>query len=239
MDHVARWLCQMQLTDDRFLRATPVLRVVEFAGRILRREHPDCFSHSQPVKEVKKFISHSWQASAWSKTFTLLYYYNWKPAVIVSNMLGALMMALFTLGLLPGFVKKARWETDQRNVGPWCLTVGIVSFLLVLVFHPPRELVFLDKICIKQTDKKEKMLGVLNLGACLKHSRKLLVLWERTYSERLLRPSKIHYFSGVVLLCRFGVFMFVEVATFITALNNHDHNDIDHEDKDEDKDKRA
>ena len=200
---VAKWLCRMQLTDERFLRATLVCRVLEFAGGILRKKGRNDFRHSQAVKEIQKFISHSWQASALSKTLTLLYYYNWKPAVIVSNMLAALMMLLFTFGLLPGFTKVSRWDTDPQYLGPWCISVGILSFLLVLVFHPPRELVFLDRICINQSDPKEKTQGVLNIGACLKHSRKLFVIWESTYSERFLGPRIIHDFASVAPLCLF------------------------------------
>ena len=183
---MADWLSQMILTDARFLRATKASRVVEYAGRALRLDKPTYFRHSQAVKEINKFISHSWQASAWSKTLTLLFFYNWKAAVIVSNLLVAVAMILFTFDFLPGFTKTPRFGKGPLYLGPWGLCIGIVSFVLVLVFRRPGEMVFLDRICINQADAAEKQRGVMNLGACLKHSKKLLVIWEATYSQRLL-----------------------------------------------------
>ena len=183
---MADWLSQMILTDARFLRATEASRVVEYAGRALWLDKPTYYRHSRTVKEINKFISHSWQASAWSKMLTLLFFYNWKAAVIVSNLLVAVAMILFTFDFLPGFTKTPRFGKGPLYLGPWGLCIGIVSFVLVLVFRRPGEMVFLDRICINQADAAEKQRGVMNLGACLKHSKKLLVIWEATYSQRLL-----------------------------------------------------
>ena len=193
MAALADWLSQMKLTDAKFLRATKASCVVEYAGRALRLDNPTYFRHSRAVKEINKFISHSWQASAWSKTLTLLFFYNWKAAVIVSNLLVAVAMILFTYNLLPGFTKTPRFGKGPIYLAPWGLCLGVVSFVLVLVFRPPREGVFLDRICINQADDQEKKEGVMNLGACLKHSKKLLVIWEATYSQRLL--------SSYVIMC--------------------------------------
>ena len=53
--------------QDRFLRATPVHRVIAHSSRGLlcgdRLESNAGFAHSREVKEISKFISHSWQAS--------------------------------------------------------------------------------------------------------------------------------------------------------------------------------
>ena len=62
---------------------------------------------------------------------------------------------------------------------------GMFTFLLVLIFRPPRELVFFDRLCIDQRNHKRKMEGVLNIGACLKRSEKLLVIWDSSYCLRL------------------------------------------------------
>ena len=199
VNRMAGWLSQMVLTDERFLRATPADRVVEFAGRILRSDTGCHFKHSEAVKEIMTFISQSWQAPAWSKTLTLLYHYNWKPAVIVSNTLAVLMMVFFSYNLLPGMMKAPRFHADEIYLGPWSLCVGVVSFVLVLVFRPPRELVFLDRVCINQADPADKREGVLNIGACLKHSKKLLVIWENTFSQRFLRLATIHFCPCFIL----------------------------------------
>ena len=142
------------------------------------------------VKEISKFISHSWQASAWSKTLTLLIYYNWKVAVIASNLVALVSMILFTYEFLPGFEKAPSFGTGPIHFGPWSLLLGLSTFVLVLLFRPPGDMVFLDQICINQDDQKEKSGGLVNLGACLKHSKKLLIVWESTYIQRPLSHTK-------------------------------------------------
>ena len=44
---------------------------------------------------------------------------------------------------------------------------------------------FLDRICINQVDQAMKAEGVLNMGAILKHSDSMLVLWDTTFASRL------------------------------------------------------
>ena len=73
---VGGWLAQMVLTDAKYLRATPAGRVVECAGRMLWPKSLGAttgFRHSREVEQIAKFISHSWQASTWSKVLTLLH----------------------------------------------------------------------------------------------------------------------------------------------------------------------
>ncbi|CAK9080796.1 Uncharacterized protein SCF082_LOCUS38498 [Durusdinium trenchii] len=175
----------MDLTNRKFLRAVPIHRVLRRFGRVLRTSTQVEFKHSLVVEEIAKFISHSWQASRWSKTLTLLLFYNWKAAVIVSNLMALLAMILFMFDLLPGFRKAARWGSEPLFVAPWTVCTAVLCFVLVLIFRAPKEPVFLDRLCINQRDEHEKAEGVLNIGACLKRSRKLLVIWESTYCQRL------------------------------------------------------
>ena len=44
---------------------------------------------------------------------------------------------------------------------------------------------FLDQICINQTDLESKANGVLHMGAFLKKSKSMLVLWDPTFVQRL------------------------------------------------------
>ncbi|CAK9106397.1 unnamed protein product [Durusdinium trenchii] len=184
-DDLVDWLSQIKLTDERFLRATPAYRVVECAGRPLRRSHGDHFRHSQAVAEISKFISHSWQASAWSKIWTLLVYYNWVAAVLIGNLVACVAMILFTYDLLPGFTRVQRFSTEPTFQGAWSLSLGLISYVSVLLLRRPREGVFLDRCCVNQVDDAEKMEGLINMCACRKHSKKLLVIWDQTYCRRL------------------------------------------------------
>ncbi|CAJ1460016.1 unnamed protein product [Effrenium voratum] len=94
------------------------------------------------------------------------------------------MALLFSLRQLPGFMKVGRLQ-QAVFVGPWSLSAGTLTFLLVLMFRRPCELVFLDRLCINQRDVKQKMEGVLNIGACLKRSEKLMIIWDSSYCYRL------------------------------------------------------
>ena len=71
-------------------------------------------------------------------------------------------------------------------VSLWCLVAGLVVFLLVLLLARPRKMVFVDKVCLNEGDGQMKQEGMLNMGACLKHSKSLLVLWEKSYAQQLI-----------------------------------------------------
>lgn len=65
-------------------------------------------------------------------------------------------------------------------------------YLLVLCFWQRisglcrrQTMVFLDKLCIHQKDDKMKEKGILGLGAFVRRSDNLLVLWSKNYFNRL------------------------------------------------------
>lgn len=63
--------------------------------------------------------------------------------------------------------------------------MALLSFFLVWIFRAPQELVFFDRLCIDQGDHDEKAEGVMNIGASLKRSKNMLVIWDETYCQRL------------------------------------------------------
>ena len=178
----------MELTDEKYLRAAPAFRVVECGGRILKKKSRADFAHSTAVKQINKFISHSWQASARSKYMALLVFYNGKAAVVMGFLVAAATMIFFMFDFLPGFMsytELTQGRSEPRYVAPWCISLGTLMFLLILLFRRPRDLIFLDRLCINQYDEREKTLGVMSLGACLKHSKKIMILWDETFCQRL------------------------------------------------------
>ena len=61
------------------------------------------------------------------------------------------------------------------------MLAGVSVTSMVFLFWQSRRLVFVDKICIHQTDLRLKAEGLFNLAAFLKHSRSLLICWDPTY----------------------------------------------------------
>ena len=61
----------------------------------------------------------------------------------------------------------------------WCF------FCLTLFFWRCRFSIFLDVICIDQKDETRKAKGIISMGAILKSSDSILVLWDSSYSSRL------------------------------------------------------
>ncbi|CAE7234440.1 unnamed protein product [Symbiodinium microadriaticum] len=62
---------------------------------------------------------------------------------------------------------------------------GSLTYLLVLLFWQPQQLVFVDRVCISQTDPGLQAEGLLSLGAILKSSDSMLVLWDPSWALRL------------------------------------------------------
>lgn len=178
-------LSKMELTDENFLRAAPAHHVVACGGRRLKGKARTDYSHSRAVKEIGKFISHSWQASAGSKYWTLLIFYNGAAAVVLGTLVATAAMIFYKFDFLPGWMRESPDRPEPRYLGPWCLTLGTLTLLLVLLLRRPQDQVFFDRLCINQYDAREKTLGIMSLGACLKHSKKLMILWDETLCQRL------------------------------------------------------
>ena len=67
----------------------------------------------------------------------------------------------------------------------WCTVLGFLLYLLVLFFWRPSKSIFLDVLCIDQEDEQRKMEGVISMGAFVKCSDVLLVLWDSTPGRRI------------------------------------------------------
>ena len=61
---------------------------------------------------------------------------------------------------------------------------GPVLWCPQLLAFAAKASVFLDRICIHQSDPRLKMEGVMSIGAFLKRSERMLVLWDASYMQR-------------------------------------------------------
>ncbi|CAE7387258.1 unnamed protein product [Symbiodinium microadriaticum] len=102
------------------------------------------------------------------------------------SFLALVMVVLSSLNILPGYDRLPMLEPDRTYVfGPWGICIGMLIACLVITFREPRDQVFVDVLCIHQTDWRLKLEGVLNICAFLKNSDSMLVLWDPSYVERL------------------------------------------------------
>eukprot|EP00930_Biecheleria_cincta_P028621 TRINITY_DN19978_c0_g2_i1.p1 TRINITY_DN19978_c0_g2~~TRINITY_DN19978_c0_g2_i1.p1 ORF type:complete len:621 (-),score=115.32 TRINITY_DN19978_c0_g2_i1:135-1997(-) len=153
---------------------------------------------AQSVEEIDDFLSHDWATWGKLKFITLCYTYNGVPAAIAAIVVAGIF------GTISIFVRNLRLLTSYRNIvagqeyyidsaGYFGLLSGNLTFIIFLFswqqikrfFRRKAYMVFMDKLCIHQTDPELKSKGILGLAGFLKISNRLVILWSPRYFSRL------------------------------------------------------
>ncbi|CAE8618473.1 unnamed protein product [Polarella glacialis] len=155
---------------------------------------------SFPTDKYDVFLSHSWRASRWAKYFALLYYTSLVPALCAGLAAGILAFALQVHGALPPFGINQDSNLVRGSDSPsclWCLVMGGCTCFAILVMwarlcdlaestrKSTQASYFLDSLCINQSDAELKQVGIDSIGAYLRNSDSMLVLWSPEYFTRL------------------------------------------------------
>ncbi|CAE8707672.1 unnamed protein product, partial [Polarella glacialis] len=151
---------------------------------------------SFPTDKYDVFISHSWRTSRWAKYAALLYYTSLVPAVCAGLAAGILAFALQVHGILPPFGLIERQDSAAPLPSFWCQVTGGCTCFATLVMwarlvelaestRSTRASYFLDCLCINQSDAALKQAGIDSIGAYLRNSDSMLVLWSPGYFTRL------------------------------------------------------
>eukprot|EP00929_Paragymnodinium_shiwhaense_P122606 TRINITY_DN9549_c0_g1_i2.p1 TRINITY_DN9549_c0_g1~~TRINITY_DN9549_c0_g1_i2.p1 ORF type:complete len:582 (+),score=50.95 TRINITY_DN9549_c0_g1_i2:208-1953(+) len=176
------------------LRGVGIHHVLQGFGRLFKSSAStdDAYNLSTQCDVIDDFISHDWATPWLTKAVALYYYYNHHVASVFSCLaavVAAIAQANFRVG---PFIEHELFHDDARGVGCWASWAGTVAYVLVLVFLQQWKArlvgtthVFLDKLCINQADVDLKMECILAIGAFLKHSKTLVVLWSPRYFTRL------------------------------------------------------
>eukprot|EP00929_Paragymnodinium_shiwhaense_P062868 TRINITY_DN31409_c0_g1_i1.p1 TRINITY_DN31409_c0_g1~~TRINITY_DN31409_c0_g1_i1.p1 ORF type:complete len:573 (-),score=91.21 TRINITY_DN31409_c0_g1_i1:206-1924(-) len=239
-EETQRIITELRLTKPDILRGTPAAVPLAGCGKLLSGTGSDLarglsvdlhhLSHQVNEKDgIDDFWSHSWHAKSWQKRATLLLHYN-GLAGFVCSVVGACMTGALPLHwcIDPDNRKHLQIVHSLRSILS-CIA-GFVFFCLGLVFWQPGDLVFFDKVCIHQNDQVLKEEGIKSIGGILRASKRLLILSDPTYGQRLwcvfelaaflfmktvLNPSKAikvrPIFHGAVTV----VFMAVLMVAFI------------------------
>ncbi|CAK9070900.1 unnamed protein product [Durusdinium trenchii] len=178
-------MSRMEVIDPELLRATCPSTALQ--SQVLQKDFAgDLHDRSFQTSRIDCFWSHSWHATPWRKVLVLTIIYNGLAAIVAGH-LGALVgTSLFYFQLLPSYPRRFPLEGATYDFGPWGLIFGISLALgTLLLWRPARSRIFLDRICIHQTDLERKAAGICSIGGILKHSDTMLVLWDPTYPTRL------------------------------------------------------
>eukprot|EP00929_Paragymnodinium_shiwhaense_P051529 TRINITY_DN25918_c0_g1_i1.p1 TRINITY_DN25918_c0_g1~~TRINITY_DN25918_c0_g1_i1.p1 ORF type:complete len:412 (+),score=48.25 TRINITY_DN25918_c0_g1_i1:109-1344(+) len=164
--------------ESSLLRATPLAEVLSGFGKHFQgtSTKEGDYELSLPMGKIDDFLSHDWGTPRWSKLLALLFIYNNQRACVAS---ASLALPLASLGA---------WLDRLHFAKMFCPAI----WLLVLLFGQSlwraavgSRYVFLDKLCIHQTDPAKKAQGILGLAGFLRASERLVVLWSPRYFTRL------------------------------------------------------
>ncbi|CAE8605754.1 unnamed protein product [Polarella glacialis] len=183
-------------------RGVSLATVMDFGGKHFRSNAApkDHDALSFPTDKYDVFLSHSWRTSRWVKYAALLYYTSLVPALCAGLAAGILAFALQVHGALPPFGVSQDSTLVSEYVGPsslWCLVMGGSTCFAILVMwarlcdlaestiRSTQASYFLDCLCINQNDAGLKQAGIDSIGAYLRNSDSMLVLWSPEYFTRL------------------------------------------------------
>ena len=178
------------------LRGTPLQVALSgfcqhWAGSVLVTESSsELYQLSRPVKSIDVFLSHDWATSRWMKMWTLLLVFNSKAAAVAS--------VLWSLSLA---VLKTQLGANILPGNLWMFSSYFIYLAFLFFWQRIRScllsprIVFLDKLCIHQENDELKQKGILGLGAFVRKSDRLLVLWSKRTFSRLWCAYEIDAFS--------------------------------------------
>ena len=181
-DRIAVAIATMQPTRPEILRATRAHLALARCGQALRGHGRDMFHWSFETDQIQEFWSHSWHGPKGRKIMTIILLNNALAAAILSTSASICLGVLYAFGYLPVLDFGAEFRSP---VSGWSQWGGQLVYFVILFLWPNRKTIFLDVLCIDQTDARAKTEALLSMGAFLKRSKSLIVFWDSTYSARL------------------------------------------------------
>ena len=140
------------------------------------------------VTTVDVFVSHAWSTSAGLKYLGICHYLNLGAAVKAACT--AWMFTGACLVVQAGGVSRVATASGASGllelVGMLVYWPMLVFFLVYFLGHRwHRERYWFDKLCVHQHDPEMKNRAICSLPLFVMNSRRLLVLWDESYFERL------------------------------------------------------
>eukprot|EP00929_Paragymnodinium_shiwhaense_P029456 TRINITY_DN16873_c0_g2_i1.p1 TRINITY_DN16873_c0_g2~~TRINITY_DN16873_c0_g2_i1.p1 ORF type:complete len:307 (+),score=16.24 TRINITY_DN16873_c0_g2_i1:202-1122(+) len=207
------------------------------------KARPEDYQLSRTVARISAFVSHDWRSIRAEKTVALMMYSNSQIAFLASLLTAVLVPILLrTTGTGRTGHPKENFKTvcgdafvpkNHALCGKAC---ACVIFVIVFLWWQRMRCacmkpmtIFLDKLCIHQTNAERKRLGILGLAAFMKASDRIVVLWSSRYFTRLWCTYELaswvklgKNFSRTVHIVpvtgAFRLFLFIVISTFVPLL---------------------
>eukprot|EP00928_Gymnodinium_smaydae_P044006 TRINITY_DN29389_c2_g4_i1.p1 TRINITY_DN29389_c2_g4~~TRINITY_DN29389_c2_g4_i1.p1 ORF type:complete len:553 (+),score=52.40 TRINITY_DN29389_c2_g4_i1:85-1659(+) len=200
--------------SELLARGAELIRVrPDFTRAMTDEEAEVLYAKSTVVEALSSFLSHSWHASNNAKAAALVVHYNGKPALCVAVVVALLMALADQLGALPVLnpsMDNAYLQLFLPGVPSivrsrsWSFWGYIVVYNVTLAYWQSwlrwlgrsNQTVFFDRLCIHQSNPQRKAAGVRGLGTFLMYSKEMLIMWDKTYFQRLWCTYELAIFLG-------------------------------------------
>lgn len=187
----------VSISGTEMLRGVRLPEVMKnFAGLFASNKGTSAsYALSSTTHCIDEFLSHNWSVGRADKFLALSVHYHAAWAVLAAWTVGAISAGLTIAGYLPWF---DLGPYHSQSLSAWIS--GHIAFVLVFLFAqdlrrlfccccPSRwlrpRMVFLDKVCIDQTDAAVQRKGIENLAGFLNMSRTMVVIYSKVYLQRL------------------------------------------------------
>ena len=223
--------------ERHLLRATPMSVILHRLAALFQNSAGSAHTYelSEEVDEIDVFASHNWVTHRLWKFLALALHFNLTCATTVAFCVTGVSFILQTSGVLPLLIDNQKYQDnpdkEPEKYGMFAHMLTTPVFLFVLFFkHDLLQriqrgpMAFLDKTCIHQTDRALQRQGILKLGAFLKHTKCMLILYSDVYMRKLWTVYEVACFLAertadhmVVLHLTFGVVFIIGVTWFYFA----------------------
>ncbi|CAE7520866.1 unnamed protein product [Symbiodinium natans] len=179
------------LSQRAVFRAASGLAVLSGGGRVWSSDGADYFQEAEVTNHVDVFVSHSWAADRWMKHLAMCYFLNFGLSVKVT--LAAVLLSQGIFFIYP--------EQSISTLFVLVMDFPVLAFFLAFFFGQHLTCgrwcpsLWVDKLCIDQTDESAKQRGIASVPTTVSNSSELLVLWDETYFQRLWCNLELSIFA--------------------------------------------
>ena len=182
---IASTISNMTAVRPEIIRAAPAYRALAFCALPLWGVQHGNFVHFSAVTDrIDEFWSQSWHGPRWKLILTIIFLNNSLAAAVISVGIAVVLGVLYACKVLPVMYEYNPSFQQIPRCG-WSGHVALIVYYVTLLAWRRRKRIFLDVLCIDQDDTANKTAALFSMGAFLKCSDALLVLWDETYTKRL------------------------------------------------------